>query len=94
MKRHNQDEAHGETITKYRDFGIAHRRSLPEPGDIQAQLGVERNAVCAKAGREAQSTSQPSADTAVQKVRQARSSPSFDEHTLSSAFLQPNSAAS
>jgi hypothetical protein len=43
--------------------------------------------LCAKAGREAQSTSQSSADTAVQKVRQARSSPSFDEHTLSSAFL-------
>jgi len=30
MKRDGQDEADGETITKHRDFGIAHRQSLPE----------------------------------------------------------------
>jgi hypothetical protein len=44
MKRDHQDEADGETVTKYGDFRIAHRQSLPRFGDIQAQPEVEGNA--------------------------------------------------
>ena len=48
MKRDHQDEADGETVTKYGDFRIGQVNPFPRPGDIQAQPEVEGNAARTK----------------------------------------------